>query len=264
MADIHRTGVAAAELPPGMFCPAARNPVPAVISVVTTSPGCWGRAARATQACPSGLVNVTAGPTATHPAEPPATSVGACPAGGALPSAAWTGASRQLRPALPENRKRARPMRPPDCAPTATMSPPTAATWESCVLMPRPASAGVPVKSAAAVRAGGKPADSCDGGRLPEPLFAPAAMTTATPTVIATVMGMKRPVIRLRVRIARITSRIRDARDGAGAGAGVAGRHGTASSPPVRSSLRSGAAHSDRNSCGGGTGTCGPLEMVGV
>ena len=130
--------------------------------------------------------------------------------------------------------------------------------------MPRPASAGVPVKSPAAVRAGGKPADSCDGGRLPEPLFAPAAMTTATPTAIATVMGMKRPVIRLRDRIVRNTSRTRDARCGAGAEAGAAGRRRLASSPTGRSSVRLGAAHSERNSCGGGIGTCGPLEMVGV
>src|SRR5215469_10553889 len=94
--------------------------------------------------------------------------------------------------------------------------------------MPRPASAGVPVKSAEAARAGGKPTDSCDGGRPPLPLFTPAATTTATPTAMATVIGMNSPVIRLRPRIVVMTSRNREVPAGPAGGADTGRRSGAA------------------------------------
>ena len=71
--------------------------------------------------------------------------------------------------------------------------------------MPRPASAGVPVKSAVAARAGGYPASS-DEGAGPLPLFAPATTTTAMPTAIAATIGTARPDTQLRDRMAAAKS----------------------------------------------------------
>src|SRR4051794_33111672 len=124
-------------------------------------------------------------------------------------------------------------MLPPDWAPTATTWLPKAATAPRVTRVPRPAWAADPAKSAVAIRAGGNPADSCDGARPPDPLLAPAATTTATPTAIATMIGIARPVTRLRDRMVRRISRLKavPGRCGSGRNGGMRRRRSPASSP---------------------------------
>ena len=201
-ADSQATGLAFAASPPGMLDPAARNPDPVLISVVIWSPASWGRAGSRSQPRPFGLVQTDAGPTATQPRAPPVTNAAAWPGAGSPPAVP----SCQVRPLSTEKKKRAREILVPVCAPTATVVPLNVATWPSGALIPRPASAAVPVKSAAADLAGGKPAASDDGAVPPVPLFAPAITTTAMPTAIAARIGTARPVTQLRARIAARTA----------------------------------------------------------
>jgi hypothetical protein len=78
-------------------------------------------------------------------------------------------------------------MRAPSCAPTATISVPSLATWSSVWLMPRPP--GATVNSLPARLAGGNPSDAVDGVGLVLPLFAPEITTTATPRMIMARIG---------------------------------------------------------------------------
>src|SRR5689334_18264432 len=96
--------------PFGRLAPAARKPLPARFSTVTSSPGRCGRpvAEVSVQDRPSVLVQTESEPMAAQAPAPPATKRAACPGGGVPPSAVATPPRLQVRPPSGETKNWAR------------------------------------------------------------------------------------------------------------------------------------------------------------